>query len=177
MQPDSPMIHITSLADFSGHAMEIRPSHVVSMLADDDFPATPESVSGENHLRLTFDDINQPLPGHSPPGLEHLERLIDFGQRWNGNGSLISHCFAGVSRSSAAALILLSQVNPGREREIGALMRARGPHFQPNRLMIEHAEQLLQAGGRLLEALGAMGSAEPLSPWRPVTLPVRLDEA
>ncbi|MCP4248765.1 MAG: protein tyrosine phosphatase, partial [bacterium] len=106
------MIHITSLADFPGHAAELQPSHVISMLADDGFPATPESVTGENHLRLTFDDINSPLPGHVPPSPDDLERLIAFGRSWNGNGTVISHCFAGVSRSSAAALILLSQVNP-----------------------------------------------------------------
>ena len=175
MQYQEQMVHITSLADFPGHAEDLRPSHVVSMLADDAFPDTPESVEGTNHLRLTFDDITSPLPGHMPPGLADVERLIAFGQRWNGNGTLISHCFAGVSRSSAAALILLSQVNPGRELEIARLMRARGPHIQPNRLMVELAEQIIDAGGRLLEALDTMGTAEPLSPWRLVSLPVKLD--
>ncbi len=168
------MMHISSLAEFPRSAADLRPTHVISMLADDDFPETPPGVAGSNHLRLTFDDIDGPLPGHVPPSEANIERLLEFGQLWDLSGPLISHCFAGISRSSAAALILLAQHNPGREGEFALLMRGRGPHIQPNRLMIELADGLLECGGRLTAAVDAMGPADPFSPWRLVSLPARV---
>ena len=76
--------------------------------------------------------------------------------------------------ASAAALILLSQHNPGREVEFARLMRRRGAHIQPNRLMIALADELLDRGGRLIAATEAMGPADPFSPWRLVSLPARM---
>lgn len=168
------MIYVCSLEAFPALADEVGPSHVVSMLADDEFPISPPSVLPGNHLCLSFHDIITPLPGHRPPALGHVERLIAFGESWDRSGPLISHCFAGVSRSSAAAFIFLCMRHPGKEHKVARRMRADGGHLQPNRLMVELADQLLDKGGRMLAALDEMGLADPLAPHRHVQLPVDL---
>jgi len=70
-------------------------------------------------------------------------------------GTVLIHCEAGVSRSSAAALIMYAcWFGPGREREAMARVLSQRPVANPNPRMIELADRLLDRGGRLVEALG-----------------------
>ena len=70
---------------------------------------------------------------------------------------MIVHCYAGVSRSTAAALTILCQYNPGREMEATQALRRAAPHAKPNRRIIAIADQLLRSENRLVEAVDAMG--------------------
>jgi len=36
-------------------------------------------------------------------------------------------------------------------------MRTRAPHAQPNRLLVRHADEALERGGRMVLALNSMG--------------------
>jgi predicted protein tyrosine phosphatase len=38
-------------------------------------------------------------------------------------------------------------------------MRERAPHAQPNRLLVQHADDALGRGGKMVLALGSMGPA------------------
>jgi len=167
-------IYVCSLEAFPALAAEVGPSHVVSMLGDDAFPARPHGVPPENHLCLRFHDIIAPVPGQMPPEAEHMERLLAFAETWDGVRPLISHCFAGVSRSSAAAFTLLCMRHPGKEPRVARLLRDKAAYFQPNRLMVELADQLLGKRGRLLSALEEMGLPDPLAPRGCIAIPVDL---
>ena len=168
------MIHVCSLAEMPLLAAELKPSHVISLLGDDPFPATPESVAAGGHLKLHMHDIVEPLPGCIAPGADHLGELVDFIDGWQQGGRLIIHCYAGVSRSTAAALMVLARYNRGREAEAAELLRRRAPHAHPNRRMIALADPLLACEGRLAAAVEAMGAPDFMAPLQAVSLPAKL---
>src|SRR5476649_561368 len=69
---------------------------------------------------LRFDDVMSRSAGAQAPEDDHLETLLAFGRAIEEAGDathLLIHCHAGVSRSTAAAAILMAQHNPGREAD------------------------------------------------------------
>jgi predicted protein tyrosine phosphatase len=59
----------------------------------------------------------------------------------------------GVSRSTAAAILLLAQRDPGRDPEdiVGQIVRAR-PQAWPNLRILEIGDEMLGRGGGLVDA-------------------------
>ncbi len=171
------MIYVCSLAELPALTAGLRPTHIVSMLGDELFPATPEWLATDRHLKLRFHDIAEPIPGFLAPQVEHLEALITFGTTWNKAGPLIIHCYAGVSRSTAAALTILCLYNQGREEKAAQVLRERAPHAQPNQLMIAIADRLLRCDGRLVDAVNTIGLAECFGLGGLVELPAELEKS
>lgn len=168
------MIHVCGLAALPSLTTELQPTHLVSLLGDDPFPSTPGCVVPDGHLKLHMHDITEPMDGFIVPERAHLESLIEFSHRWQQAGPLVIHCFAGVSRSTAAALIVLCSYNQGRERDAARILRERAPHAFPNRRMIDLADDLLTCGGRLREAVETMPAPDFLAPLKCIELPGRL---
>ncbi len=171
------MIYICSLAELPVLMADLRPTHIVSMLGDEPFPATPNGVGTDRHLKLRFHDITDPIPGYLAPQAVHLEALITFGTAWNKAGPLIIHCYAGVSRSTAAALTILCLYNQGREEEAVQVLRERAPHAQPNQRMIAIADRILRCDGRLVDAVNTIGLAECFGLGGLVELPAELEKS
>src|SRR3977135_73789 len=85
--------------------------------------------------------------------------------------------WAGISRSTAAAYILLCDLHgPGQEHRIAQGLRFHAPHAQPNRLLIRHAALLLGRDGRMIGAVEKMGEASAVTEGEVVELPLALDE-
>jgi predicted protein tyrosine phosphatase len=146
---------LSSLEDaISTHA----PSHLVSLLSPEHMIETPAGFEASRHLKLGVNDIVDPAAGPAPPARSHIDALLAFSRGWDGNGPLLIHCWAGISRSMASAFtILCDRLGPGHEIEIARAMRLRAPHAQPNRLLVSHADEALGRGGEMLAALDAMG--------------------
>ena len=155
-------LHVCSLADMPGYARELRPDRVVTLLQPEWQPPTPPEIDPECHYRVVVNDITEPSEDQILPTREHVEGLIAFleGSR---DASLLVHCYAGVSRSTAAALIAMVLDAPGREREAARALRAAASYAQPNRLIIRHADDILGRRGGLVAALAAMGPAEAVT--------------
>ena len=87
---------------------------------------------------------------------EDVRRIIGLADSLRGaTGTVLVHCEAGVSRSSATALIMYAcWLGPGHEREAIARVMAQRPIAAPNRRMVEIGDRLLEREGRLVEALG-----------------------
>lgn len=135
-----------------------QPSHVVSLIS----PATDldlDLFSGQSeHLVLKFNDINHPQEGLIAPDEIHIRAYLDFLDSWGGSRPLLIHCWAGVSRSPAAAYIAAMTCNGvGCEREIAQNLRTKAPYATPNRRMIEIADGLLQKQGTMTAAIDAIG--------------------
>jgi predicted protein tyrosine phosphatase len=133
-------------------------SHVISIL-DPAWPDPGEFADYRPHQRFVwrFDDVVRAKSGAMAPGERDVEGILALGRRLEMTTvtRLLIHCHAGVSRSTAVAIILMARENPGREREIFAeLVRIR-PKSWPNALMVGHADALLGRGGALLAALKA----------------------
>ena len=153
-----------------------RPSHLLTLL-DEPFVPTPKTIHPDRHLRLRMHDIVEPMDGGVMPESGHVADLIAFGKTWDRTAPLLVHCWAGISRSTAAAYILLCDIHgPGHEHRIAQGLRFHAPHAQPNRLLIRHADQLLGRNGRMIAAVETMGEASAVTEGEVVELPLALDE-
>jgi predicted protein tyrosine phosphatase len=167
-------LFVCSLERLHGEAARLQPEQIISMLDPGTPLTTPDSVDADRHHRFFFHDISDLVEDQIAPSHEHIERVLEIGTNWAADEPLLIHCYAGVSRSTAAALILLCQRNPGREKEAARLVRQRGAHAWPNRLMIQIADDLLQREGRMIDALHRMPLPEFVSPEPLMALPVEL---
>lgn len=86
---------------------------------------------------------------------EDIQQIISLARELaSTTGRILIHCEAGISRSTAAALIMYSYwLGPGREREAMMRVLVQRPIAVPNRRMVEIADRLLNRDGRLVEAL------------------------
>ena len=134
---------------------------------------TPAPIPAERHLKLALNDITDEMPDMMPPTRDHISRLVEFGRSWNAEAPILIHCWAGVSRSMAAAYIILCErAGPGSEFEIARDLRERAPHAYPNPLMIRLADTLLQRNGRMVAAIASIGRGEIVFEGRCVRLPL-----
>jgi predicted protein tyrosine phosphatase len=166
------MIHVCSLARLHTTVEETRAQHVVSILKQIDLVARPLPIPAENHLHVSVDDIAEPADGYIHPGDEHVARLIGFVRRWQRAAPLVVHCYAGISRSTAAAFIAACTLAPAREEaHIANAIRAASPTASPNRLLVALADRQLDRRGRMIEALDLIGPGVMASEG----VPFRLD--
>lgn len=143
-------------------------THAVSIMDPGQRAAFPESLPETSILRLNFHDLGGMPPAGDPgrlvlesrghgivlPDVSHVRAILAFGQELPDGARVLIHCMAGISRSTAAAFILACQARPGREAEWLDHIRRIRPQAQPNRLMVVLADELLGAGGRMIEARG-----------------------
>lgn len=118
-------------------------------------------VMEARRLRLTFHDVSETREGMTPPDMRHVRELLAFLERWRGQPGkhpLIVHCWAGISRSPAAAFIAACMLHPDREEaSLAAGLRALAPDVTPNIRMVRLADSLLERGGRMEVAVRALG--------------------
>ena len=157
-------VYISSLGEMPRHVHETRSSHVLSLVIPEDNPATPSGVRPEHHLFIGCHDIVEPFPGAVLPNAGHVRLIMDFAAAWDGSAPMLVHCFAGVSRSTAAALIVACVHERGREHELARRLRAAAPHAQPNRRIIALGDTALGCGGALVSAVESMGAGAWLEP-------------
>jgi predicted protein tyrosine phosphatase len=166
------MIHVCSLTRLHETVEETGARHVVTLLGHGDNVQRPTGVTAENHLWLRMHDIAMPLDGHFPPESEHVEQLISFVRRWDRGAPLVVHCFAGISRSTAAAFVTVCALSPQRSEETVAwAMRHASPTATPNMRIVTLADRLLQRDGRMVAAIEAIGAGE----FAPEGVPFQLD--
>ena len=152
------MIHVCSLARLHDTVAETRASHIVTLLRLIDRVQRPTTIPEANHLILGMDDISNPMDGYTHPAEEHVHELIDFVQRWDRRAPIVMHCYAGISRSTAAAFIAACALSPAEdEAKIAARLRAASPTAYPNRRLVALADKHLKRGGRMSAAIETMG--------------------
>jgi len=88
-------------------------------------------------------------------------KVLEFGERVHAQpeSHVLVHCHAGISRSTAAAAILMCQHAPGHEEEAFLKLLGMRKHGWPNTRMVEFADDLLKRDGALLRGLLAYRKA------------------
>ena len=166
------MIHVCSLARLHATVDETKARHIVTLLRRTDVVTRPSHIAAENHLVLSVDDIPAHMDGMIVPAREHVERLIDFAGRWDRNTPMVVHCYAGISRSTAAAFTAACALNPQRdEMQIARAIRNASRTAKPNAAIVSIADQLLKRDGRMILAIEALGPGEDAEEG----IPFRLD--
>ncbi|HEX3674100.1 MAG TPA: hypothetical protein VHU87_07475 [Rhizomicrobium sp.] len=151
------MILVTPLSGIHNAISGYRPSHMITLLSPDHMIETPAGIDPARHLRIGMNDVAEPVGSEMPPSAKHIDDLIAFGRGWDMKQPMLVHCWAGVSRSMAAAFILLNdRLGPWNERDIAQAMRRRAPHAYPNPLMVKLADKALSRDGRMIAAADAM---------------------
>ena len=144
---------------------------VVSRLEAGEILCTPDRCAEVTYL-LSIGDATDPLPKgyenaerklrlliadvvtEEGATKEDVRRIIQLAEQLRSeSGTLLIHCEAGVSRSTATALIMYAcWLGRGREDEAMRRVIAQRPFAIPNRRMVALADSFLALDGRLLQA-------------------------
>lgn len=135
-----------------------RAGHVVTLINRDTPVACPAEIDRPNHLFLGMHDICDPAEGMICPDEGHVTELLDFVRRWDRRAPLVVHCYAGISRSTAAAFSAFCALRPDLDEEQVALrLRARSPEATPNTRIVAAADAMLRRDGRMVRAIAGIG--------------------
>jgi predicted protein tyrosine phosphatase len=164
-------IHVCSLARIDAAVEATGARSMISLLQEGTTFVRPGAITLNRHLILSVSDIVEPQEGHVLPGEAHVQKLLDFAEEWDRNEPLLIHCFAGVSRSTAAAFITACALNPERdELAIAEAMRAASPTATPNARLVAVADAILTRRGRMSEAIVKIGRGEICTEGVPFSL-------
>jgi predicted protein tyrosine phosphatase len=156
MSPDT--IYVAPLSLVQATVADANVSHLVTLINGETLIDTPRGIGPDRHLRLAMNDICEPQPGLVLPCQTHVEDLIGFARDWDRQAPLLIHCWAGISRSTAAAVISLWALNAeGAELELARTLRRASPTAYPNRLLVALADEILSRDGRMIAAVEDIG--------------------
>ncbi len=168
-----PAIHVCSLARLDETVAASGASHLVTLINEGTPVLRPSAIPAERHLFLGINDIVEPAEGMVAPAAVHLERLVAFLRDWDRSQPAVVHCYAGISRSTAAAFIGLCALAPGRdERDIAWGLRRASRIATPNPRMVRIADTLLGRKGRMVAAIAAIGRGAEAYEGEPFALTV-----
>lgn len=169
-------IHVCSLSLLDATVKATGAARIVTLLNVGTPLVRPLGVAEDDHLYIGVNDITEigdPGLGHVLPGEDHLDVLLRFVRSWDRRAPLVIHCYAGVSRSTAAAYTAALALDPGLDEEAAAqLLRERSPTATPNARIIEIADRKLGRGGRMVEAIRRIGRGSDCAVGVPFHLPV-----
>jgi predicted protein tyrosine phosphatase len=166
------MITVCALNDLEATASSLGDYRLLTLMS----PSHPDDSwkhhARDAHLHLAFHDIAEPRDGLIAPGRDDVAAILAFGCDASPAKPLLIHCWAGISRSSAAAYIIACAENPSREHDIAPALRKRAPFATANPLMIALADDLLSRDGRMIAAIRTIGRGAEAFAGLPYTLPL-----
>ncbi len=135
-----------------------RPTHVISIGDPGVEPFEwPPTIS---LLALNFYDVDsvnearaRNYQPHEIPYEDHAASILAFARSIPPFGRLLIHCWAGVSRSTACAAIIIASAMPGNEDMAIDVVKKIRPEAAPNRRLIEAGDKVLGCEGRLVRSL------------------------
>ncbi len=153
-----PRLHVCSLARIGDTVARTGARSLVTLLSPGTAVARPATIAPDRHLYIPVSDIVAPAPGQVLPDAPHLEDLIGFIHAWDRLAPMVIHCYAGVSRSTAAAYIAACALAPKRDEfAIARAMRAASPTATPNPRLVALGDEALGCRGRMNKAIAEIG--------------------
>lgn len=144
------MFTVCSKSQVKKHVKRVEATHLITLLDPWDRIWRPSRILRENHLMLGFEDEEDPAAKYAPKE-EHCRIILEFGNKLPDNSITVVHCFAGMCRSTAAALALYIQKH-GIESAWHAKqwLREDRPQAMPNMLMAKYFDKLLNCNGEFV---------------------------
>jgi predicted protein tyrosine phosphatase len=166
-----PRLHVCPLALIGDIVSRTGARSLVTLLSPGTRVERPAEIAPERHLYLAVADIVAPVPGQVLPERSHLDELIAFVGAWDRAEPMLIHCFAGVSRSTAAAFIAACALSPKRDEfEVAQALRAASSTATPNARLVALADAALGRQGRMNAAIAEIGRGELCFEGAPFTL-------
>jgi predicted protein tyrosine phosphatase len=166
-----PTLHVCPLSRLQATVAATAATHVVSLVGPGAGVERPPTVTADRHLVIGVSDIVEPLDGYVLATGEHIGQLIAFVRAWDRASPLVVHCWAGISRSTAAAYIAACALAPERgEDALARALREASPSATPNPRFVALADDLLGRGGRMVQAVRAIGRGAEAREGAPFTL-------
>jgi predicted protein tyrosine phosphatase len=165
-------IIVCPLADVPEVCLAHRPSHLLTLLSPGGEP--PEVVGDHAPARRLFlpvNDIGEAREALTAPDQAIVEQILAFSADWTREQPFLVHCWAGISRSTAAAFAVACQHRPDApEAAVAQALRRASPLATPNRLIVAFADQALGRQGRMIAAAEAIGRGQEAMMGRPFEL-------
>lgn len=164
-------IHVCSMSKVSETVRATGARSLVTLINHGTIVQRPREISPSRHLYVAISDITEAMDGHILPDETHVHRILGFLHGWDRTHPLLFHCWAGVSRSTAAAFIAACALSPHRnEGEIARAIRRNSPTATPNARLVALADGILGRGGRMAAAVGGIGRGQDCDEAAPFAL-------
>lgn len=166
-----PTLHVCPLSRLADTVAATGASHVLTLVTIGTPLERPAGIALTNHTVIGVSDIAAPREGHVLPAEEHVAAILAFVRGWTRDKPVVIHCYAGISRSTAAAYIAACALAPERdEAEVAAALRAASPSATPNPLFVALADRMLGRSGRMVAAIEGIGRGADAFEGTPFTL-------
>lgn len=166
-------LHVSPLSRLDETVAAVRARHLVTLINIGTTVIRPAGIAADRHLFLGMSDISQALDGHVLAGQEHMASLLAFFHDWDRAAPMVIHCWAGISRSTAAAYIAACTLNPERdEEEVADALRRAAPSATPNARLVALADASLGRRGRMIRAIERIGRGADAFEGRPFAMPL-----
>jgi predicted protein tyrosine phosphatase len=154
-----PRIIVCPLKSIGEMAARHQAREMITLIAEDHNFHRPGIIDPARHLSIRVNDIAfAGKDGLVAPQESHVAEIAAFARAWNQASPLLIHCWMGVSRSPAAALIAALAANSGLDdAELAANLRHASPQATPNTRLIEIGDAYLARSGRLISAVKSIG--------------------
>ena len=123
--------------------------HVLSLLDPDDRLYLTPRLQEVNRLHLECEDVLDEKVWAAPTR-EQVQSFLEWARCIPDEDTLVVHCFAGVSRSTAAAIAILAD-RLGNVDAAGQRIKSVRPQPCPNPVIIKFADEILGLDGKLYE--------------------------
>ena len=154
-----PRIIVSPLKTIGEMAVRHQVREMITLIAEKHDFHRPGIIDPARHLSITVNDIAfAGKEGLIAPQGSHVAEIIAFAKSWDQSAPLLIHCWMGVSRSPAAALIAALATNPDLgDAELSQALRRASPQASPNVRLVEIGDTALGRAGRLVAAVKAIG--------------------
>jgi predicted protein tyrosine phosphatase len=167
------LIVVSSLWQIDDAIRDFNIRHVISLNDPNSVPPPIPDIPKSNRLCVEFHDVTEEMPHRITPTIEDIETIISFGRGvLDGGDPVLIHCVAGVSRSTAAGLIVAANCSTKEPDELVKLLRNKAPYCQPNTLMIRLGDNSMALNGELISAVGSMDDPDQKATPEPFVLNV-----
>jgi len=172
------LIVVSPLARIAEMAVRHKAREMISLLAANQDFHRPAVIGAERHLKLAMNDISFAGTGDLiAPQEAHVSAIIEFARAWDQTSPLVVHCWMGVSRSPAAAMITSLAAAPDDDDDaLARRLRAASPFATPNMRLVEIGDDMLGRGGRFTKAVKALGRGADADGNTPFALALPLRE-
>ncbi len=153
----SPSVAICGVAELHTQA-KAAPSHLLSIWheqAEPSWESWVRELFPHSHIHFCrCNDVHYENAESRPPSRQDMEDILNFTRALQPSDSLVIHCAAGISRSTAAAFAHFCQSTaPGLEQRCLEHVITLRPIGRPNRMLVYWADAILKREGRMMAAL------------------------